>query len=152
MYGARSALATRQGSRESISGRAIAKPDHHWDATHTIALCQRLVIVYIDLRQYEGSIHFTDEPLQDRTKDTTRTTPGCPKVDDDRHLARMLDHRCFPILLADITMTPAPCSDRVVITPLSIRGIVITNPLRGDNEKFTAQHLAWRETCGKLRY
>ena len=91
-----------EGAGELARELAVAKRLDRRDALHAEGLREHLVRVHVDLRELDLAAAGADRVLERGTELAAGAAPLGPEVDDDRDLARALDHAGLEIGLGDV--------------------------------------------------
>lgn len=81
-----------QYSHELIDRLAVQKRHDHRDALDLKRRGELLFFVRIDLGQHELAGILVRQLFQERCELPAQSAPGCPEVDDDQRLLRLVDH------------------------------------------------------------
>ena len=113
-------LAFRQSSLKPVRGLAVLEGIDHGDGLNAQLLRKRLVFVDIDLDQTNGASGGLNDLLQNRPELLAGFAPGCPEIDDHRHVARHLDDVVHEVLgIAVLDEIPATSGSRFLFTQQS---------------------------------
>jgi len=87
---------------ETVDDLAVPERDDHRYPLHAVLSGKLLVRVDVDLDEFECTVGFGSDLLEDRSEDLARLAPGGPEVHDDRYLAAALQHALREVGCVDV--------------------------------------------------